>query len=475
MKLAEKIIWTCLITIIFVYMIATTVMISENHANLLKTTQRQNISTHEIETYSLESKLLQDSSRIREYYDYDYLSRRAVYYVKQFEYSLNHPQVTYALRSNDGTVQYSSIDNATLEHYSIAQLDDFMLSQEGEKHVMVLTSLIETGDFKFYLTASYDISSCFVERNRQIEMFYLTSIIILVGSAVILKFLSRYLTRPIETLNHVSQRIAAGNFSERTNISSNDEIGELSRSFDEMAQFNEQKIQELQENLEQKEEFMGSFSHEIKTPMTSILGYADMLRTYDCDKETQQIAAQYIYNEGRRLENLSYTLMELLSLKEEEIKLVGISSAKLVSMLSAYYQTNKQITRVKFDCQNAMVYGQEDLLFICLRNLIDNALKASTSDQVVLIKGQIDKENYQFLIIDQGIGIAKEDIDKIIQPFYMVDKSRSRKLGGAGLGLSLVKRICQFHHTALTIDSKLGQGTSMSFYLEVCNDAKNKN
>lgn len=472
MKLAEKIIWTCLITIIFVYTIASTVMISDNHANLLKTIQQQNISSHEIEIYSLESKLLQDSIRTQESYDYDYLTKRAIYYVKQFEYSLNHPQVLYALRDEEGKVLYSSMKKDMTKRYSIEQLDKFILSQENDKNVMVLTSVIEPGNFKFYLTASYDITACFNERARQIKMFYLTGIIILSCSAVILKILSRFLTRPIEKLNNVSQHIASGNYSERTNIQSNDEIGELSRSFDEMAQFNEQKIIELQKNLEQKEEFMGSFSHEIKTPMTSILGYADMLRTYDCDDDTRQMAAQYIYNEGRRLENLSYTLMELLSLKDEKIELVIIPIKKIIKQLESYYQINNHLSQLKFDCEDAVVFCQEDLLFTALRNLIDNALKASLENQIVLIKGRIDANKYQLLVIDQGIGIAEDDIDKIIQPFYMADKSRARKQGGAGLGLAIVKRICEFHHTTLKFDSKLNQGTVISFQLEVFKNEK---
>lgn len=469
MKLAEKIIWACLITIIFIYTIASTIMINENHNNLLKNMQQQNISSHEIEIYSLESKLLQDSISTLEGYDYDYLTKRAIYYVKQFEYSLNHPQVLYALRDGDGKILYSSMKEDVVKEYPISQLDNFILNKEDDKNIMVLSSSLETGNFKLYLTASYDISSCFSERTRQIETFYLTGGIILIGSAVILKFLSRFLTRPIETLNIASQRIASGNYSERTNIQSNDEIGDLSKSFDEMAQLNEQKILELEQNLEQKEEFMSSFSHEIKTPMTSILGYADMLRTYDCDDDTRQIAAQYIYNEGRRLENLSYTLMELLSLKDENIELGVVPIKKIISQLEVYYQVNDQLI---FDCKNAMIYGQEELLFTALRNLIDNALKASLKNQSILIKGQIDADKYQFSVIDKGIGIAKEDLDKILQPFYMVDKSRARKQGGAGLGLSIVKRICEFHHSELVIVSKVGQGTQMSFKLEVVKDEK---
>lgn len=466
MKLAEKIIWTSLITIILVYTFATTAMISENHANLLKMMQQQNISSHEIEVYSLESKLLQDSIRDRDSYDYDYLTKRAIYYLKQFEYSLNHPQVLYALRNEDGEVLYSSMDKTKLKNYPIAQLDSFTLSNEDDKNVMVLTSLIEPGNLKFYLTASYDISACFNERTRQIKMFYLTGIIILGCSAIILKLLFRFLTRSIKKLNTVSQRIASGNYSERTNIHSDDEIGELSKSFDEMAQLNEQKILELEENLEQREEFMGSFSHEIKTPMTSILGYADMLRTYDCDNETRQMAAQYIYREGRRLENLSYTLMELLALKDGGVELLPISIEKIMTQLKSYYRTNKQLSRLEFDYEDIIVIAQEDLLFTALRNLIDNALKATSVDQIVLIKGRVEEAEYQLLVVDSGIGIAKEDIEKIMEPFYMVNKSRSRKQGGAGLGLSIVKRICEAHHTTLKIESKLGRGTCMSFQLE---------
>lgn len=470
MKLAEKIIWTCLITIVFVYSIASTVMISQNHTNLLKTIQQQNISAHEIEVYSLESKLLQDLVRVQDDNYYDTLVRRITYYVKQFEYSLNHPDVLYALRNEEGKILYTSMKQETVLKYSLKQLDNFILSKDANKNVMVLTSPIEAGNYRFYLTASYNITSCFEERNRQLELFYLTGIVIIAISVFILKFLSRYLTRSIDTLNHVSQHIAAGNYSERTNINSDDEIGELSKSFDEMAQFNEQKILELQESLQQREEFMGSFSHEIKTPMTSILGYADMLRTYDCDQSTRQIAAQYIYNEGMRLENLSYTLMELLSLTDDKVELMPISTKKLISQLENYYQANQQIDQLKFECAEVIVLGQEDLLFTLIRNLIDNALKASKPKQQVLIKGQLINDKYCFEIIDQGVGISEADIEKIVEPFYMVDKSRSRKQGGAGLGLSIVKRICEFHHTSLKIDSKWLQGTTMSFKLEVFND-----
>lgn len=472
MKFSEKIIWACLLTIVVVFSIGSTVMISQNHSHLLKTTQQQNISSHEIEIYSLESKLLQDSLKnITNYgYDLESMKKRAIYYIQQFEYSLNHPQVAYALRDENETILFSSLNQESLSNYSIHELDNYFMTKENGKHVMVLTSPIDCGNIKLYLTASYNISSCFRERTRQVELFFIIGACILLGSFIILRFLSRYLTQSIERLNIVSQHIANGNYHERTQIESDDEIGELSKSFDEMARVNEQRILELQQSLEQREEFMGSFSHEIKTPMTSILGYADMLRTYNCDDETRQVAAQYIYSEGKRLENLSYALMDLLSIGEREIKLVPTTVTTIIEQLKIYYQGKSVPCLLNFKCEDAKVISQEDLLFTVLRNLIDNAIKASSQNQQVIIKGEKIQGTYQFSIIDQGIGMSQEDIEKATEPFYMADKSRSRSQGGAGLGMSIVKRICDFHQTKLMIASHLQQGTVVSFELEVANN-----
>ena len=109
----------------------------------------------------------------------------------------------------------------------------------------------------------------------------------------------------------------------------------------------------------------------------------------------------------------------------------------------------------------------EELLFSALRNLIDNAIKASDAAQEILVKGELCGKSYRISVTDHGIGMREEDIQQASQPFYMADKSRARQQGGAGLGLSIVKRICDLHGSPLLITSKLHEGTVVAMLLEV--------
>ena len=337
----------------------------------------------------------------------------------------------------------------------------------SNKELMFITTDIQLGKEKFYLTAYYDMSYCYEERDRQLQSFFITSIFMFSLAFFILKFVAQYITKPIHKLNKVSQRIARGEYGVRTCIKSEDEIGELSQSFDKMAAMNELTIHQLKENVIQKEEFMGSFSHEIKTPMTAILGFSDLLRTCDCDIETRQKAAQYIYTEAKRLERLSYALMELLSMGDSQAELKFISLQSVFSQLKEYYDSKANEYRFIFDSIDIQVLSHDDLLFILLRNLIDNAIKASQKGQTIKVKTKCYDSKILVSVIDEGIGMSEEDTKKVTEAFYMADKSRARLQGGAGLGLAIVKRICTLHQTDLNIESKLNEGTIISFELEV--------
>ena len=233
-----------------------------------------------------------------------------------------------------------------------------------------------------------------------------------------------------------------------------------------MASLNEKTIHQLQDSVTQKEEFMASFSHEIKTPMTAILGFADSLRSCVCDEETQKKAAQYIYTEGKRLEHLSYTLMDLLKLNHQKITLQSVYIPKIIRQLQNYYSGLPSHANLKFYYDDIYVKSQSDLLFVLLRNLIDNAIKASKDNQDIIIKIIQTQKNVEISVKDEGIGMDNDSILKDTEPFYMADKSRSRSQGGAGLGLTIVKRICDLHQTNLLFDSKVHRGTTVSFFLE---------
>ena len=132
---------------------------------------------------------------------------------------------------------------------------------------------------------------------------------------------------------------------------------------------------------------------------------------------------------------------------------------------SLQFLLKKYRIRLQLYAEPAVVSAEPVLLQSLLYNLIDNACKASPADETVTVRGRNIEEGYLITVIDHGRGIPKESLQKITEPFYMEDKSRTRGQGGAGLGLALCKRIAELHGTSLTFSSTLGQGTSVAFTL----------
>ncbi|MFR1599610.1 MAG: sensor histidine kinase, partial [Coprobacillus cateniformis] len=165
--------------------------------------------------------------------------------------------------------------------------------------------------------------------------------------------------------------------------------------------------------------------------------------------------------------SLSHTMMDLLSLNETTPALCAVCIEDIIAALKKYYDGVDCSCQIKFICASSTVLSNKELLFTMLRNLIDNAIKASCDQQLVLVKGVVYEQMYQFSIMDQGIGMSEKDIAMALEPFYMADKSRTRKQGGAGLGLSIVKRILDIHHSHLDITSTPHKETTVSFMLEV--------
>ncbi|MDY3989032.1 MAG: ATP-binding protein [Massilioclostridium sp.] len=142
-----------------------------------------------------------------------------------------------------------------------------------------------------------------------------------------------------------------------------------------------------------------------------------------------------------------------------------------------FHQLQKQLapslceTRLEIDAQPAVVRADEVLVNCLLRNLIGNAKKAAHRDRTVRVKGVQKGNRYCVTVPDRGCGIPEEEIERITEPFYMVNKSRSRAGGGSGLGLAICQKIAELHHTQLKFQSQVGEGTTVCFYLEVEEDA----
>ena len=311
------------------------------------------------------------------------------------------------------------------------------------------------------LATAYDLTDLYRGRDAALRRFLLLEAAVLVAGAAVTAVFARRMTRPLRTLTTASAEIADGDYARRTGLHTGDEIETLSSSFDKMADAVQEKITALQADVRQREDFMGAFAHELKTPMTSIIGYADMLRTIQANPAEQYEAAGAIYHEGRRLEALSGKLLALLGLGEETITLQPTALAALWPRLQAACPG----VPLQLPACDAAVQADADLLLDLLCNLVGNAVKASEPGQPVEVWAAEGGDTVTLTVADHGCGIPQSEISRVTEPFYMVDKSRARKQGGSGLGLALCKRIAEVHGSDLHIESTPGEGTRVSVIL----------
>lgn len=317
-----------------------------------------------------------------------------------------------------------------------------------------------------YLETMKDISDVFTERAMGFSLYRKVTLIMLVIGTVIMHFIASLLTKPIRLLTKATKRMSDGDYAYRAKRVSNDELGQLTSDFNNMANALEENIKKLEEENEAKEEFMGAFAHELKTPLTAIIGYADMLRTHKLDEEKSFLSANYIYTEGKRLEAMAFRLLDIIVAKKDEAELSQVRTAEIFEYLREMFAEKSHGMEFVFTYDDDMVWVEVNLIKTVLVNLIDNACKASEAGSTVTVRGKKLDTGYRFEVEDEGIGIPPEEQRKITKAFYMVDKSRSRSKNGAGLGLALCEEILKIHHSELTIQSEQGKGSCIGFTLE---------
>lgn len=277
---------------------------------------------------------------------------------------------------------------------------------------------------------------------------------------MILYFVLKHVLQPLQELNETTKRLAEGNYDQRVVIRRKDEIGELEESFNKMAEAVEAGTRSLEESERRKTLFMGNLTHELKTPMTAMSGYAQTLLSTKLSPENQETALLYIYEECGRLERLSKKMMVLLELdRETELILTDTPVEKLFEAAAAACRVILEEKQITLECiQQGEHFPMDlDLMTDVLINLIDNGVKASEPGGKIILRAY----EHCIEVQDFGQGIPADEQEKIMEPFYMVDKSRSRKSGGAGLGLALTALIAKRHHIQIRIDSKEGEGTRM--------------
>lgn len=382
--------------------------------------------------------------------------------LRDCDISLQELDRTLFISGNDEMFEHISKAGTAGEGYG-----EIITSKEGIYYYRI-TSYITYGNKLLSLQGVYNINAAYQNRQTQITLYRCAFIMIMVIGAILTHLMSVWLTDPLKNLSVVSKKIAEGNYELRANISSRDEIGELASDFNKMADQLVHEIQSIENAMKNQDEFIGSFAHELKSPMTTIIGYIGMLRMEGLTAEEQQEAYQYIYSETKRLQNLSGKLLALFTIGKETCQFEKVSMQRMVAEVVKSFQPvlKKENIEIGYCCEEGSISGEPDLIKSLLVNLIDNAQKAISDGGIIEISGQVCPDGYEICCKDSGRGIPEKEIEKITEAFYRVDKSRSRNQGGAGLGLALCKKIVELHCGNMTFQSVPGQGTNVCVKLK---------
>lgn len=341
--------------------------------------------------------------------------------------------------------------------------------KEGDNYFLCLANKArENHKTLFSVMSVMEVTEVFAEREEQYEIFLWGMCFLIILIALVAFFLAFWITKPIQKLFQGVKKVGAGDFSQKIEVKSQDEIGKLADEFNKMSNQVETMIEELREAARRQEEFTGSFAHELKTPLTSVIGYADMLRSKKMTEETRMLYGNQIFQQGKRLEMLSGKMLDLIVLGNVEFVRQEVQLSELLEKIAKELEFLLQEKEILFEYQvgENVIFAEPDLIYTVFLNLIDNARKAVGQGGKIRVCAAKKGQKIMVSISDDGKGMSEETIKRATESFYVEDKSRKYEENSAGLGLSICKKILELHHTELQIDSEIGKGTTICVWFE---------
>jgi len=286
-------------------------------------------------------------------------------------------------------------------------------------------------------------------------------------AAIIAYLIARSISAPIMRMKGIAERIARGDFSEKARIKSNDEMADLAEALNTMADELQIKIERLRYLDRVRTDFVANVSHELKTPLTSIHGFVETLEDGAInDTNNARRFLAIIKKHTQRLGNIIDDLLRLSELESGGRMAMAEFDLKVlideVVMGFGHSLTAKhQVLLVEAAGGDFVTRGDRDKLEQVFVNLINNAIKYTKEGGQIKIRFAADGDCLTVAVEDNGIGIPKDDVERVFERFYCVDKAHSREVGGTGLGLSIAKHIVLAHNGQIRIESELGSGTKV--------------
>ena len=357
----------------------------------------------------------------------------------------------------EGSVWYSTLP----EGLSAPQSDYSKERRIDGKRFFVISRPVED---RFVMIYAKDISYL-DEDFKSLAMLYVPiSVLASLFLALCLFLVLRRLAKPLEQLRSATKEMAEGNFSYRAKEQGKDEFSLLAGDFNRMAEYLEAHTALLEENARMKQQMLDDLAHEMRTPLTSIRGYAEYLQIANIPETEKWEAAEYIISEAERLKQIGERLLDEAFIRENGIQTCKGDLSDAVETALRAVQVKARDMGVRLERADCSVPIDCDplLLGMLMTNLADNAVKACAlceNGTVTLGCGTTEDGTPILFVRDNGVGMTKDQLTRITEPFYRTDKSRSRSEGGTGLGLSLCSKIAHAHGAVLSFASTPGEGT----------------
>lgn len=432
----SKLIFGFFVTIVASFSVAGFVSLKSTNEELESTVEQDLISTREYVIKILENDNVTNKDEIFELY------------ARSSQFSISYYSPIYGYKS------YGKLESTP----SIQQMKKMYDTSKGKNISYSKGNILSYGENCQINDEDYFI--CIQKDTSDQKTIFTKSVILILGcvffiGSVVFLVVAEIIVRPITRLTNATKELSNGNYSVRVDTVGEDEISKLNQSFNRMAiQFAKQD--------ETRQKFISDISHEFQTPLTSIQGFANILKEEDLPKEQREKYANIILYNSKRLSTLTKNMLQLTLLDRDEIEL-EFTHYSLVDQLKRIVSTqesmaaNKDI-EIKFEIpkKDIVIYGDEQRMEQVWINIISNAIKYTNEHGLITIMIKKGKE-IEVEIEDTGIGMSKEVISHIFERFYREDKARN--VEGNGLGLSIVKRIVDLHNGKIEVESTVDVGT----------------
>lgn len=415
--------------------------------------------THNQNTKAAESLCTEEKTVIAEAFsdDITYLGHagRAQVMISYGSY-YEKKNIYIAFYSSDGKKRFSNIPDG----FNLPKEGYVSTQRSNGTRMLLISESIYNGQYVF--TYAKDVTYLDEDFKSISIVFIITSLGASGLLAIILFFVLHKLSIPLERLREATGEIANGNLDIRADDTGKDEFSLLASDFNRMAEHISAQMKQLEESAETKQQMLDNLAHEMRTPLTSIRGYAEYLLNANIDEAEKTEATEYIITESERLKAIGERLLDDAFIRENGIKEessnlgeIAADAAKKMSFTASQNGVELKVEASSISCRCDPL-----LIGMLMTNLIGNAIKACRGNGTVAVGCYTENESAVLFVRDNGVGMTEEQLQRITEPFYRTDRSRAREDGGTGLGLALCDRIVKAHGATLDFRSVVGEGTS---------------